>query len=183
MSVPKRARQGGMPSKQLNKIQIHLSDNRSDTAVFQSVNVPTRLGDWSVVSGHASCGRQPTVLCKNAANRVAVEPTFLRNEEKIRTQVGWPLIQPGPQGRNFVHARSSSHPKEGLRSLQRPLEALNCDFHVAPINVAESERNQFARPKSVLKANDQQGVISSAPSSSSFEHIEQFIFAQMLERV
>ena len=72
-----------MSSKQLNKIQIHLSDNRSDTAVFQSVNVPTRLGDWFVVSGHASFGRQPTVLCKNAVNRVAVEPTFLGNEKKI----------------------------------------------------------------------------------------------------
>ena len=181
MSVPKRARQGGMSSKQLDKIQIHFSDNRSDTAVFQRVNVPTRLGDWSVVSVHASFGRQPTVPRKNAINRVAVEPTFLRNEEKIRTRIGWPLIQPGPQGRNFVHARSSPHPKEGLRSFQRSLESLNCDFHVAPIDVAQPERNQFACPKSVLKANDQHGMISSATSSSSFENFEQFIFAQMLE--
>ena len=104
MSVPKRARQGGMPSKQLDKIQIHLSDNRSDTAVFQSVNVPTRLGDWSVVSGHASFGRQPAVLRKNAINRVAVEPTFLRNENKIGTRIGWPLFQLCPQGRD-LHGR------------------------------------------------------------------------------
>ena len=92
MSVPKRARQGGMPSKQLNKIQIHLSDNRSDTAVFQSVNVPTRLSDWSVVSGHASFGRQPAELCKDAVNRVAIEQTFLRNEKKIGTRIAWPLF-------------------------------------------------------------------------------------------
>jgi len=183
MSVPKRARQGGMSSEQLDKIQIHLSDDRSNATVLQCVDVPARFTDWSLASGNARFGRQAAVLCKNAVNRVAVEPTFLRNEEKIRTQVGWPLIQPVPQGRNFVHARSSSHPKEGLRSFQRPLETLNCDFHVAPINVAEPERNQFACPKSVLEANNQQCVISSALSSSSFENIEQFIFAQMLERV
>src|SRR5271170_8226540 len=136
MSVPKRARQGGMSSKQLNKIQVHLSDNRSDTAVFQSVNVPTRLGEWSVVSVHASFVRQPTVLCKNAANRVAVEPTFLRNEKKIGTRIAWPLFQPGPQGRDFVHARTSPHSKQRLISFQGSLESLNCDFHVAPIDVA-----------------------------------------------
>ena len=108
---------------------------------------------------------------------------FCETKSKIGTRVAWPLIQPGPQGGNFVHARTSSHSKERLSSFQRSLESLNCDFHVAPIDVAEPERNQFACPKSVLKANDQQGVISSAPSSSSFEDIEQFIFAQMLERV
>jgi hypothetical protein len=171
MSVPKRARQGGMPSKQLNKIQIHLSDNRSDTAVFQSVNVPTRFTNGSLASSHASLGRQPAVLRKNAINRVAIEPTFVRNEKKIGTRIGWPLFQPDPQGRNFIHTRTSPHSKERLSSLQGSLESLNCNFHVAPIDVAQLERNQFACPQGVLKANDQQGVISWAPSSGSFEDI------------
>src|SRR5271156_2812742 len=183
MSVPKRARQGSMSSEQFDKIQIHFSDNRSDPAVFQSVNVPTRLGDWSVVSVHASFGRQPAVLRKYAVNRVAVEPTFLRNEKKIGTRIAWPLFQPGPQGRDFVHARTSPHSKQRLSSFQGSLESLNSDFHVAPIDVAQPKRNQFARSQSVLKANDHQGVISRAPSSSSVEDIQQFIFAQMLERV
>jgi hypothetical protein len=128
-------------------------------------------------------GRQSAVLCKNAINRVAVEPTFLRNENKVGTRIGWPLFQPGPQGRDFVHARTAPHSKQRLSSFHGSLESLNCDFHVAPVDVAQLERNQFACSQGVLKANDQQGVISWAPSSSSFEDIEQFIFGQVLERV
>jgi uncharacterized protein (DUF1778 family) len=45
------------------------------------------------------------------------------------------------------------------------------------------ERNQFACSQRVLKAIDQQGVISRAASSSGFEDIKQFILAQVLERV
>jgi hypothetical protein len=72
-----------MSSEQLHKIQIHLADNRSNAAVLQSVNVPTRFTDWSFASGNASFGRQPAVLRKNAVYRVAVESAFLGNEKKI----------------------------------------------------------------------------------------------------
>src|SRR6202051_2072114 len=144
--------------------------------------MPTRSADWPFVSRNASFGRKPAVFRKNAINRVAVEPTFLRNENKIGTRIAWPTFQPSPQGSYFVHARTSPHSKQRLSSFQGSLESLNCDFHVAPIDVAQLERNQFARSQGVLKANDQQGMISGAPSSSSFEDIQQFIFAQMLER-
>ena len=160
-----------MPREQLDKIQIHLADNRSYAAVLQSMNVPARFTNGSLASSHASLGRQPAVLRENAINRVAVEPTFLRNEKKIGTRITWPLFQPGTQGSDFVHARTSPHSKERLSSLQGSLESLNCDLHVAPVDVAQPKRNQFACPKSVLKANYQQGVISWAPPSSSFEDI------------
>src|SRR5271155_6122556 len=140
-----------MSSEQFDKIQIHLADNGSNAAVLQSVNMPTRFTDWSLASGSASFGCEPTVLSKNAVNGVAVEPTFLRNEKKIGTRIGWPLFQPSPYGGNFVHARTSPHPKKRLSSFQRSLESLNRDFHVAPIDVAELERNQFAGPEGVLK--------------------------------
>src|SRR5258708_21581939 len=78
---------------------------------------------------------------------------------------------PGFAPRDFVHARTSPHSKERLSSFQGSLESLNCNFHVAPIDVTQLERNQFACPQGVLKANDQQGVISWAPSSSSFKDI------------
>ena len=160
-----------MSCEQFDKIQIHLADNRSNAAVLQSVNVPAQFTNGSLASSHASLGRQPAVLRKNAINRVAVEPTFLRNENKVGTRIAWPLFQPSPQGSDFVHARTSPHSKERLSSLQGSLESMNCDFHIAPIDVAQLERNQFACSQSVLKANDQQGVISRAPSSSSFEDI------------
>ena len=172
-----------MSREQFDKIQIHLSDDRCNAAVLQSVNVPARFTNGSLASNHASLGRQPAVLRKNAVDRVAVEPTFLRNEKKIGTRIAWPLFQPGPQGRDFIHARTSPHSKQRLSSFQGSLESLNCDFHVAPIDVAQLEGNQFACSQGVLKANDQQGVISWAPSSSSFKDIEQFIFGQMFERV
>src|ERR1019366_6144488 len=133
--------------------------------------MPARFTDWPLASSNASFGRKPAVLRKNAINRVAVEPTFLRNEKKIGTRIAWPLFQPGPQGRDFVHARTSPHSKQRLSSFQGSFESLNCNFHVAPIDVAQLERNQFACSQSVLKANDQQGVISGAASSSSFEGI------------
>ena len=76
-----------MPREQLDKIQIHLADNRSYAAVLQSMNVPARFTNGSLASSHASLGRQPAVLRENAINRVAVEPTFLRNEKKIGTRI------------------------------------------------------------------------------------------------
>src|SRR5271156_722708 len=100
-----------MSSEQFDKIQIHLADNGSNAAVLQNVNVPTRFTDWSLASGNANFGRQPAVLRKNAVNGVAVEPTFLRDEKKIGTQVARPLFQPSPQGGHFVHARPSPHSK------------------------------------------------------------------------
>src|ERR1700686_423612 len=106
--------------------------------------MPTRLADWPLASSNASFGRKPAVLRKNAINRVAIEPTFLRHEKKIGTRIAWPLFQQGPQGRDFVHARTSPHSKQRLSSFQGSLESLNCDFHIAPIDVAQLESNQFA---------------------------------------
>jgi hypothetical protein len=81
-----------MTSEEFDKIQIHLADHGSNAAVLQRMNVPTRFTDWSIASGNASFGRQPAVLRKYAVNRVAVEPTFLRNEKKIGTRIAWPLF-------------------------------------------------------------------------------------------
>lgn len=129
-----------MPREQFYEIQIHLADDRGNAAVLQSVDVPTGLSDWLLASCNSGFGGQAAIFGKDAVNRIPIETTLL-GEKKEVSRISGPLVQPGPQGGHLIHARAPAHSKEGLGSLQRPLEPTNGDLHIAPIDVTEPERD------------------------------------------
>jgi len=68
----------------------------------------------------------------------------LRNEKKIGTRIVWPLIQPGTWGGDFIHARTSPHPKERLGGLGI-FPGRICILTLYPSVTNHSEREQAAR--------------------------------------
>jgi len=98
-----------MPGEQFDQVQIHLADNRSNPAVLQGMDVPTRFTDWPLASGNEGLGRKPAVLRKNAVDRVAIEPTFLGNEKKSEPEsLGLSFNQARKADTSSMHGRPAS---------------------------------------------------------------------------
>lgn len=172
-----------MPGKKLHQIKIHLANHRGDAAVLQAMNVPARFRDGPLAPRDSSLRCQPAVFAEHAVDRVSVEPAFLRDEQVVGACILRSHLQPGPQGRDFIHARAPTHPKQRLRSLEGSLEALDCDLHVAPVDIGKLERDEFAGAERVQEADQQHGMITSGPAPSRLEDVEQLVFREVFEGI
>ena len=127
---------------------------------------------------------QPAVFVTTAVDRVSVEPAFLPDEQVVGAGILRSRLQPGPQGRDFIHARAPTHPKQRLRSLEGSLVGVGpCDLHVAPADIGKPERDEFAGAERVQEADQQNGIIAGAPAPFPLEYVEQLLFREVFEGI
>ena len=172
-----------MPGKKLHQIKVHFANHRSDPAVLQRMDVAARFRDGPPPLATRASDASLQYLREHAVDRVSVEPAFLRDEQVVGACILRSHLQPGPQGRDFIHARAPTHPKQRLRSLEGSLEALDCDLHVAPVDIGKLERDEFAGAERVQEADQQHGMITSGPAPSRLEDVEQLVFREVFEGI
>jgi len=114
-------------------------------------------------SGHECASTNPRSARSSRPRASDASLQYFANIWLTVSPLNWPLFEikrrsePGSRGRSFnkpqrvdfVHTRAPTHAEQGLRGLERAREALDRDFHVAPIDISQLESHEFARAERV----------------------------------